>query len=113
MLGNKLLFNLSDALIHCCFEVGVVFESFSEICFGICIATLQQMCEASLRVSVCEAWRETSYRPAPYQASAHRNAFSDYRSRNLEEEVAGRIIEIQGERTAVGVAPIAKHKRFV
>jgi hypothetical protein len=42
MLCGKLLFNLSDALIHCRFEVGVVFESVSEICFGIGVATLQQ-----------------------------------------------------------------------
>ena len=51
-------------------------------------------------------------RPAWPQGSVGGNALSDYASRNFKEEVAGRIIKIQRERAAVGVAPIAKDKRF-
>ena len=51
-------------------------------------------------------------RPAWPQVSVGGNALSDYASRNFKEEVAGRIIKIQRERTAVRVAPIAEGKCF-
>jgi len=50
--------------------------------------------------------------PRVLQGSVDGNALSDYVSRNFKEEVAGRIIKIQRERTVVAVAPIAKDKRF-
>ncbi len=56
--------------------------------------------------------RGASCRPAQSQGSVDGNALSDYGSRNFKEEVVGRIIEIQREGTAVGVAVIAKDKRF-
>ena len=46
------------------------------------------------------------------QCSIGRNSFSDYRSRNLSDKIAGRVIDIQRERTAVSVASIAKRQIF-
>ena len=53
--------------------------------------------------------RRASCRSVPSQGSVGGNALSDYRSRNLSDEIAGWIIDIQRERTAVGVALIAKN----
>src|SRR5947207_2947764 len=50
--------------------------------------------------------------PCGSQDSVGRNALSDHCSRNLSDEIAVRIIEIQRERTAVGVTLFAKNKRF-
>ena len=50
--------------------------------------------------------------PCGSQDSVGRNALSDHCSRNLSDEIAVRIIDIQRERTAVGVTLFAKNKRF-
>ena len=57
-------------------------------------------------------WRGTSCRPAQPQGLVWGNALADHCSRNFTDQVARRIIDIQRERTAVGVALIAKDKRF-
>ena len=50
--------------------------------------------------------------PARPEGSVGGNALSDYASRNFKEEITGRVIKIQRERAVVGVALIAKDKRF-
>ena len=51
-------------------------------------------------------------RPAPSRGSVGGNALSDYRPRNRSDWVTERIKDVQRERTAMGVAPVAKRKRF-
>ena len=60
-----------------------------------------------------ELKRGTSYRPARSKGSIRGDALPDYAPGNLKHEVTQLVVEIQCERSIVGVAPIAKDQRLV